>query len=513
MVGEISLAQFAAIAAGVVAAMLMSWFLLRKGSAPAPRPPERDGAPCPSLSAVFRAGRLIDADDALWSELPDETGACPGWSDLQAALSPLAPDFPADPPGGAWRRETRCGIAIDIETQADTTRVALSAPGRSIGQTLSQALGAARLSRIAPAADAAPNPAWLVSEDGGIAWCNEAFCQLANGFADMPTLARQFREKIAEDREEATTRIGLHPDDGRTVRWFEVTTSPAPRGTYFFATAIDSVIRAEEAQRNFVQTLSKTFAHLTIGLAVFDRDRRLALFNPALIDLSQLSADLLSNRPNLFLFFDKLRENRIMPEPKNYGDWRERMARLVAAASDDRFCETWNLASGLTYRVTGRPHPDGAIAFLFEDISAEISLTRRFRSEIELTQSALDAMEEAVAVFNQPGVLTLCNRAFRKMWHVDPEEEIDDYTIHDATRRWREAFRPSPIWSELRDFVTHPQERASWEHGLTRPDGGDVLCRVDPLVYSATMVRFLPCQPARAPGSREEQDHGFAVTA
>jgi hypothetical protein len=41
-------------------------------------------------------------------------------------------------------------------------------------------------------------------------------------------------------------------------------------------------------------------------------------------------------------------------------------------------------------RVTGRPHPNGAIAFLFEDISQEVSLTRRFRTDLDLDRGILD---------------------------------------------------------------------------------------------------------------------------
>lgn len=73
-------------------------------------------------------------------------------------------------------------------------------------------------------------------------------------------------------------------------------------------------------RKNFVQTLTKTFATLSIGLVIFDRNRQLMLFNPALIDLTTLPADFLSARPNLLTVFDKLRDNQIMPEPKKLCD-------------------------------------------------------------------------------------------------------------------------------------------------------------------------------------------------
>jgi PAS domain-containing protein len=51
---------------------------------------------------------------------------------------------------------------------------------------------------------------------------------------------------------------------------------------------VTEIVRAQQAQKNFVQTLTKTFATLSIGLAIFDRNRQLMLFNPALIDLTAL---------------------------------------------------------------------------------------------------------------------------------------------------------------------------------------------------------------------------------
>ena len=104
---------------------------------------------------------------------------------------------------------------------------------------------------------------------------------------------------------------------------------------------VTEIVRAQQAQKNFVQTLTKTFATLSIGLAIFDRNRQLMLFNPALIDLTTLPADFLSARPNLLTVFDKLRDNQIMPEPKNYATWRERLAILVAAVTEGTYTEIW----------------------------------------------------------------------------------------------------------------------------------------------------------------------------
>ncbi len=55
-------------------------------------------------------------------------------------------------------------------------------------------------------------------------------------------------------------------------RWFEVLAVPAGRETVNYAEPADKVVQAEASLRDFMQTLTKTFAQLPIGLAIFDRN-------------------------------------------------------------------------------------------------------------------------------------------------------------------------------------------------------------------------------------------------
>ena len=125
------------------------------------------------------------------------------------------------------------------------------------------------------------------------------------------------------------------------------------------------------------------------------------MFNPVLLDLTGMPAEALAIRPSIRTFLDGLRERGKLPEHRDYRSWREQVADLEAKAESGTYAETWTLTSGQTLRVTGRPHPDGAIAFLFEDISAEVTLTRRYRAEIETGRAVLDALPEAIAVFSR----------------------------------------------------------------------------------------------------------------
>lgn len=450
---------------------------------------------------LMRNGRVVDHSPDLVTLLDRPSLIGLDWEPLREAFSAGFPDLPARAPDShrVWHCALLDECTLTAEPLADGLRLTLSCVPDGAAAVFRAAALLPEFDRLSDIALRAPEPVWEMDEDGAVIWHNEAYAELCRDAGqDRPEVC-PFALPLPEHGTARSTRVSLRRQGGTQVSWFEISSRPISCGWMHYAKSIDSLVNAEMAQRNFVQTLTKTFAHLPIGLAVFDRDRQLVLFNPALLDLTHLPVDFLSAKPNLLSFFDHMRESRMMPEPKNYTSWRGKLYDVVSAAREDRYCETWNLPSGLTYKITGRPHPDGAVAFLIEDISAEISLTRRFRSELELTQSVLDCFPEGVAVFSRLGVLTFSNAAYRAQWKCDPDSAFAEVTIVDATRDWQEKCQPSPIWQEIREFVLVLRERSAWDSDITLTDGTRLVCTVEPVAAGATMVRFThPARPAEA---------------
>jgi PAS domain-containing protein len=361
------------------------------------------------------------------------------------------------------------------------------------------------LTTLRAAVHQAPYPVWLQSEEDDVTWSNLAYDDLSHklrgrnaDFADP--LFSNLDEPKASGKAE---RISIPLPDSDKKLWYNISTTETEAGWLCHAVDVNAIVDAEVAQRNFVQTLAKTFAQLSIGLAIFDRNRQLVLFNPVLIDLTALPANFLSSRPNLLSFFDRLRDQRMMPEPKNYSSWRHQMADLVEAAAEGRYQETWSLPSGSVYSVSGRPHPDGAVAFLFEDITAEITLTRQFRSELEMGQSVLDHMDEAVAVFSNDGTMAFSNQTYQQMWQMDPDASFAKVSISDATRVWQDMCAATPTWGELGDFVNGRDARDPWWSRVSLRDGTPMICKVTPIPNGATMVSFRKSDQTIAPKEQE----------
>lgn len=344
---------------------------------------------------------------------------------------------------------------------------------------------------------AAPFLLWRQDKTGKVTWINKAYLEKAKqilgpGSATnwpLPVLFPQLN--IGESIQELTKRrLQLHSEEGGDNFWYDCHLTPLGEDTLCTAFQADEAVKSETRRREFTQTLTKTFAELAIGLAIFDRSRRLVLFNPALMDLTNLPSDFLTSRPGMISFLDKLRENRAMPEPRDYRSWRKSIAELEAAAADGTYSETWSLPDGQTYHVTGRPHPDGAVALLFEDISAEMSLTRRFRSELELSQAVIDSMDDAVSVFSRAGQLVISNQAYTDLWQVDHEASLNAIDVTEATRCWNQLTAPTPVWGDFRDFVKHEHQREEWSARVLMLDGRPLTCRFQPLKAGSTLAIF-----------------------
>lgn len=338
---------------------------------------------------------------------------------------------------------------------------------------------------------------WREDVNGKITWANKTYLDQAtdpnapDSVASWPPLKLFERPKLEDAAAlEAPRRVAIQMPADKKRHWFELHDAPLGDETLLTAIPVDRVVHAEKSRAEFVTTLTKTFAHLPIGLAIFDRKRQLSLFNPALTDILAMSASFLVGQPTLFTFLDRLREKRLMPEPKDYVSWRQQMADLETAAVNGTYEETWSLPTGQTYRVTGRPHPDGAVAFLFEDITSEISLTRRFRRELEMGQSALDCIEDAIAIFSPGGVLSMSNAAYIKLWGNDPSTTLEDINLGDAIRTWRTSAGDTPVWRMLKEFVAAHGERQAWNDRIALLDGRQVDCQFVPMVRGATMARF-----------------------
>ena len=451
---------------------------------------------------LFEGPNLLNATESAEALLSPPDRHKSDWAQLAALLKPRFPTFPAVPP-----EPLQTSMMIDSADLGSQSQVALeSIRGMTRVKLLEQRdyqptpasnlhlqrMWDSRLETLRSAVQGSPYPIWQSNAAGAITWSNSAYEMLVAACLgpNQSGTSALFESEEGDQLTSAKRRMSLTLRDGSEQLWYDVVSVVMGDTTMHYATDINAVVQAGIAQKNFVQTLTKTFAQLSIGLAIFDRKRELALFNPALADLTEMPVEFLSKRPDLHSFFDKLRDAQMMPEPKNYKFWREELSDLVDAAHNGNYLETWNLPSGLIYQVSGRPHPDGAVAFLFEDISAGISLTRRFRSDLELNQNVLNHLSNAIAVFSPNGSLHFYNDAYQILWGSNGDMDLSETTLQDAGRHWISRSEPTEHWNDILQLAQRRTNDGDCADVVTLQDGRDLTVRANRLPGGAIMIAF-----------------------
>ena len=462
---------------------------------------------------LFDGETLIDCTAGARAIL--STSHAPGgaWTKLMAYFGPTFPDLAeqlkrlptegvvslfADDADGLpllLTAEQRGGLIRIVIEDAESPRTGHSDP--MIHRAMSRELDFQRtiLSR-------APMLIWQERENSDVIWANASYILMADKSLppgqDLTWPLPRIFDKIASSQGAERQRQRVVFQD-QTEKWFDLYSHPIGDKRLVFAISADSVVTAESTLRDFMQTLTKTFAHLPIALAIFDRQRQLQLFNPALVDLTGLPPDFLSQRPSLKSLLDAMRENHILPEPKDYRGWRRHLIDLERGAASGLHEELWTLPTGQTYRVIGRPHPNGALALMIEDISTEVSRSRRYRADLELGQAVIDAMDEAVAVFSESGNLVMTNAAYSALWGHQPTQDLSVGSVRSLSEFWKAVSAPTKLWSEIEDYVATVGDRESWKSEVRLLDGRLIGCRMHPLTGGATLIGFQVDQgPSRA---------------
>ena len=458
----------------------------------------------PATVFLFDGETMVDATPGARFMLASSVVRGGAWLRLLARLGPMFPEIEARvltlPSDGQFLLASKEGILPPLVLRGEyvggLTRLTLIDTDLEQRQTSRDSASATAVQQEVSTQRNilcnAPVLMWTEAQSGDVVWANHAYLSRA---VDLLPAGRDLSWPLPRLFDVA----GVGPGGKRNrqslevmgdIQWFDLVVVPSGDDRLGYALPSNAAVQAEGSLRDFMQTLTKTFAHLPIGLAIFDRDRVLQLFNPALVDLTTLPPEFLIARPSLTSVLDAMRDRAMIPEPKDYRTWRKQMIKVEEDASSGLYEETWSLPGGQTYRVIGRPHPNGALAFMFEDISSEMSRTRRYRADLELGQAVIDAVDEGVAVFSQGGQLVMSNFAYAQLWGHDPAVLLSDAGIANLSGWWRENSAPSLIWDDAMDFVMTGSDRSGWDGEARLIDGRLLACKFRPITGGATLITF-----------------------
>ncbi len=358
--------------------------------------------------------------------------------------------------------------------------------------------------------DRAPMITWLRDADGRIVWCRGRIAT-RHGTVDCAAVAQALR---LTPRPAAEKRPAAGPDaeppaavaadpvprrfrmeipggaQGARIVLDAAETDASDGGSIGFAVDAAPLLEAEQTLSRFVRTMTETFAHLTVGLAIFDRNQTLVMFNPALVQMWQADPAWLARRPSLREIIDRLRANRRIPEAADFHGWRRKLTGLFEDTEAADYEELWHLSDGSDIRVLARPHPHGSLAFVFDDITERLRLEQQFRHSIDLRRATLNRLDEGLAVFGHDGLLQIVNAAFHEIWGTDAASIRPAMHARELMPLVAGLTVETDVWRRMLTFVTSDETREPWDARLTLGSGRILRARFAPLPDGSTLAAF-----------------------
>jgi len=346
--------------------------------------------------------------------------------------------------------------------------------------------------------DALPIPVWLRDKGLALTWGNHAFLKGA-GAKDLETARR---EQVALDKSERdlaaiarsenslqeAKRFSVVNGQRRALSFTEIPLGDA--GIIGTAVDVTDITAAEARLQQHADAHAATLDTLQTAVAIFGPDQKLSFYNKAFVRLWGLPETFLDKHPGEGEILDRLRDARKLPEQRDYQAWkRGRLALYKDGARERASEEAWHMPGGQTIRVVTQPHPFGGLTFLYEDVTARLTLESDYNTLMKVQSATLDTLSEGVAVFGPDGKLKLHNAAFSRIWEFEAGDLADEPHVRTIAALSKDKFGDTGLWEQLIQAIV--AGAAARELGeVERSDRSILSLSTSPLPDGATLVTF-----------------------
>ncbi len=399
--------------------------------------------------------------------------------------------------------ETSAGGLVEVQGR----RAAASAVVRFMGLTerrkdharlkIEHARLVAHHETILALLDTLETPFWLRDQDGRIEHVNQAYAIAMECENPQKAVEQQFeflnaraRAAIAHSHsvdaifdETVSTVIG---GDRRLFAVTDVKGSQASAGLAIDRSEVEALrAELERVQKSHADTLDQ----LTTAVAIFDAGQKLLFYNQAFQELWELDPAFLASKPDNTLLLDRLRSAGKLAEQPEWRRWKENV--LAAYRSAERVEHLWHLPDGRTLRVIANPHPQGGVAWVFDNMTERFDLESRYNAAMRVQGETLDNLAEGVAVFGSDGKIRLYNPAFTTLWRL-PADEFRPETHIAAISQACERVAVKNPWPGFVASVTGFDDERRESHGQIELVDGTILSHaLIPLPNGQVMLTFV----------------------
>ena len=401
------------------------------------------------------------------------------------------------------------GSAIDVagRVAGDQALVWIDDPALH-NETESDALarlGAKRaVSRADPLAfldilDRASFPVWRTDSAGRITWANPAFVASveAANLADVrkrqlqldPQCAAQVRAALATGARQFDTRAVVVRGQRRSLGVMVYRVAGGTAGIAMDATEADTL---RNALVSHIRAHDETLNALQEGVVIFGPDQAMRFHNRAFSDIFGLGEAWYGDSPSHGAWLDRLRESRMLPEQADYQGFKQSELALYTDPTADMSEGIWPLPDGRLLRVVRQREPEGGLLLLFTDMTDQMTLRGQLGQLIAVQRATLDRLSEGIAVFGSDGALRLCNRAFARLWDIEPGALEEGTRFHTLLEGFKRLHMDAAFWQAVESRITDPNPdiRQLAQGELARSDGRYLQWLSRPLPDGATLLAF-----------------------
>jgi PAS domain-containing protein len=244
------------------------------------------------------------------------------------------------------------------------------------------------------------------------------------------------------------------PDDRETV----MHGTPVGRScaVYFsigkFAEDIADKRSVEKRLQRTADAFAQVVEHAPFAIAIFDSHQKLTIHNRKYALLWGLSESWLQSCPSKGEIIDRLRDERKLPEQKNFQQWK-RFQLQPSADTDMKATELWHLPGGKSLRIVTTSHSEGGQLMMLEDISEQLALEASLNRLSQVQKATIDALDDAVAIFGPDGCLMLHNSNFEELWRLTPSELSNRPHCSEIARICDARMGRDEIWQVISDAI------------------------------------------------------------
>jgi len=110
---------------------------------------------------------------------------------------------------------------------------------------------------------------------------------------------------------------------------------------------------------------------------------------------------------------------------------------------------------------------------------------------METSQSVLNQLDSAIAVFSTAGQLIMTNTAFSRLWTLEGEETLNAVTLPEALENWREVSNNPQLWMRVSALALPNNDEPTPVTGIMAlPDGERLLVTAQRTTTGALMIEF-----------------------